>query len=241
MAKRSLKITSRFALVLAVIVPSLLAVAFAGFAGLRAGRDSASRLYHDELVNTQTASNLAVRLEDAQQDILLLLVDDPAAQQKVTADLLSKVGPDIEAGIAALRVDEAEYPADLASTEAIAVDWAKSQQLFATGAITDPSPSVRASAANGFANIYDAAAAAAKSLVHSEGLQAAQSERDAAARYRDSVRLMLIVIALGLAAAVGIVSWLIRSVLSRTLAYSAFAVRGDPRRFHEAAVTPGRR
>ena len=41
--------------------------------------------------------------------------------------------------------------------------------------------------------------------------------------YHFSVELMLIAAAIGLACAIGVVAWLIRSVLPRTLAYSAFA------------------
>lgn len=224
MAKHSLKIASRFALVLLVAVPALLGVAFVGYQGLRAGRDSSSGLYLDNLVHAQDASNLAIRLGDAQQDVLRLLAAESSAdKQQVTTDLLSNVAPDIAVEIATLRVDEADRGSGLAAVGLIAASWAESQQVFASGVLIDPSPSVRAYAIDRVTTIHHTAAAAAASIVRDEGLQGARAQRQALASYRDSVRLMVIAIILGLVAVVGIVLWLIRSVLSRTLAYSAFA------------------
>ena len=65
--------------------------------------------------------------------------------------------------------------------------------------------------------------AAAKSIVHVEAREAGASYQEALASYQSSLQLMLLVLVLGLVTAGGMVVWLVRSVLTRTLAYSAFA------------------
>src|SRR6202012_5847545 len=52
-----------------------------------------------------------------------------------------------------------------------------------------------------------------------------RAHHDAVNTYRTSVLWMLLVGLIGLLCSVGVVAWLIRSVLPRTLAYSRFAAR----------------
>ena len=72
--------------------------------------------------------------------------------------------------------------------------------------------------------------AAASSIVRVETAQAKASYDKALASYQSSVHLMLLVLVLALLLAGGIVAWLIRSFMTRTLAYSSFAravIAGD--------------
>src|ERR1700736_1845127 len=99
MAKRSMKMRARFALVLVVVVPALLAVAWAGFHGLQTGRNRGDGLYTDNVLSAQNPASLDIALEDPHQALLeLLLADSAAEKQRITAQLLSSISPAVEGG-----------------------------------------------------------------------------------------------------------------------------------------------
>ena len=231
MAKRSLRITARFAIVLVVLVPALLAILGVGLQGLQSGRHWADTLYADRLVTSQTVTELDIALEDAHEATLgLLLADNAADRQRLTNSLLTQISPRVENALAAVTRQVADNPAELAATQTVTAHWAHFQQLLVTVASASASPAARSATATQVTTMLDAASNSALSIIRMEGIQGKKAHEAALGVYRSSVILMLIAGALGLICTVGVVGWLIRSVLPRTLAYSAFAAdvsRGD--------------
>jgi diguanylate cyclase (GGDEF)-like protein len=237
MAKRSLRIRSRFALVLVVLVPAVLAVAGVGVQGLRSGRDAANVLYRDNLLTSQTVTSLDVALADAHQvSLKLLLADTPADRQRLITQLVTQIAPHVQDALSAVTAQSADEPDEWPSVRTVAAGWARFQQLLATGALAGASPASRAAVAKQAIASLDAATGAAKSISRIEGIQGEQAHRAALRDYHSSLELMLLAGILGLLFTVAVVVWLIRSVLPRTLAYSTFATevgQGDySRRLH---------
>ncbi len=223
MGKHPLNIRRRFALILIILVPALVAVAWAGFHGLQAERSSVRSLYANQL-SAATASDLGIRLGDAHAATLELLLDNgnASAAAAVSAELSTGITSDVDTGIATVRSNSADSRSELASIAVIKNGWTELQKLHANGALSVHGAAVAAKVGQ-IEAIFDPMTAAAKSIVHVEVSQAGASHQEALASYRSSLRLMLIVLLLGLLTAGGMVIWLIRSVLTRTLAYSAFA------------------
>jgi diguanylate cyclase (GGDEF)-like protein len=222
--KRSLNIRRRFALILVLLVPALVAVAWAGFDGLQAQRASVRNLYGNQL-RAEAASDLGIRLGDAHAATLEMLLDNPnpAAAALVLAEFSTGITSDVDAGIATVRVNSAGSRSELASLAVIGNGWTTLQKLRANGGLAGDSPAAVASEVARVEGIFDPMTAAANSIVHVEASQAGASYQEALASYQSSLQLMLIVLVLGLVTAGGMVMWLVRSVLTRTLAYSAFA------------------
>jgi diguanylate cyclase (GGDEF)-like protein len=224
MARRSLRIRARFTVVLIVLVPVLLSVIAAGLDGLRSGKTAADVLYRDHLVTSQAVTDLDIALEDAHQASLeLLLATSAADQRRVTTRLLTEISPRLENALSVVFAETTDDPAQLPSTQTIAADWAKFQQLFVAGALTRSDPATRVATTKQVVDTFESATTAAQVIIAIEGRQGGQAHQAALGDYRRSVELMLIAGAIGLLCTVGVVAWLIRSVLPRTLSYSAFA------------------
>ena len=225
MGKRSLNIRQRFALILVLLIPALVAVAWAGFDGLQVERDSVTSLYANNQLSAEAASDLGIRLGDAHAATLEMLLDNPnpAAAAMVLAEFSTGITSDVDAGIATVRANSVASKSELASIGVIQKEWTTLQKLRADGGLSGHSPAAVATEVSRVEAIFDPMTAAAKSIVHVEANQADVSYQQALASYRSSLRLMLIVLVLGLVTAGGMVVWLVRSVLTRTLAYSAFA------------------
>jgi len=237
---RSLKIASRFNLVLVVLFISLLAVASAGFYGLHQARDSLNSLYEDDVVNSNVVVGLSISLDDAHQVALeYLLADSPATEERLANDLQSSIAPQVAAGIAGVINVSGNDPAELAKADDIAGSWSVFRQLWASGQLRDADLATRATEAARLTSVLDVVNGDADALVLTEGLAAQRKYAVAVGTYNSSVRLMVIFLFLGLLAGLGVVLWLIRSVLPRTLSYARFASRIDDGDFTERLVPSG--
>jgi diguanylate cyclase (GGDEF)-like protein len=224
MASKSLRIRARFALVLLVLVPSLLAVTAIGFHGLQADRDNANSLYSDHMIATVNVSKLEGALQNAQQASLeLLLATTSSDRQRLSAELVVTLGPAVEASLAAVTALSSGIPTEAAAAHTVATAWAGFQTLLAEGALATSTN--QADAVTRVTTAFDTATDAASLIDRTEAAQADRAHQDALRTYRSSVELMLLAGLLGLLCSVGVVIWLIRSVLPRTLAYSAFAAQ----------------
>jgi diguanylate cyclase (GGDEF)-like protein len=222
--KYSLNIRRRFTLILIILVTALVAVAWAGLHGLQDERGSVTSLYANQL-SAEAASDLGNRLSVAHAATLELLLDgdNPAHAAKVSAELSTGITSEVDAGIATVRGNAADSRSESASIAAIENGWIALQKLRADGGLSGVSSVALADEVGRVETIFDPMTAAAKSIVHVEADQAGASYQRAHATYQSSLQLMLIVLLLGLVAAGGMVLWLVHSVLTRTLAYSAFA------------------
>jgi diguanylate cyclase (GGDEF)-like protein len=225
MAKRSLGIASRFGLVVVVLVPSLGVVAGVGFRGIQSGRDTANSLYSDHLVNVRDASNLAVAMQEADIDALqLLTASDPAVSARLTTDLVSRVLPAVNTTITSVDAESASDPLERPRAAVIDAGWSAFQRLLAGGDLTGTALWTSGRATDSaLAAIFGPTGTALNSVIATEAQQAGQAHARALAVYRSGVGWMLFTVVLALLAVSAVVGWLIRSVLHRTLKYSAFA------------------
>lgn len=225
MAKHSLKVRSRFTLVLVVLVPVLLAVAGAGIHGLQSERSSATELYRNNVLSAEAATDLGASLGDAHAATLELLLDlgNPVATAPVTTGLVSGISNDIEDDIAAIRTNSTDNRAEPAAINVVAAGWTHLQLLRASGGLSRASAASKGVEVGEVEATFDRMTAAATSIVQAEAIQARSAYEKMLSSYTLSVRLMALALVLWLIAAVGMVVWLIRSVLTRTLSYSSFA------------------
>jgi diguanylate cyclase (GGDEF)-like protein len=238
--KHSLKITSRFNVVLVVLFISLLAVASAGFYGLHQARSSLNSLYQDNVVNTQAVVDLSINLDAAHQLVLeYLLADTPADQQQLARELHSGVAPGVASSITEVTNLSGDNPIALARAQTIAASWGQFSRLWSSGQLVEGNLAERSSEATQVTSLLNTATADATQLVHIEGAAATEKYEAALTSYNSSLRLMEIFLFAGLIAGLGAVLWLIRSVLPRTLTYSRFAARIADGDFSQRLIPSG--
>jgi Four helix bundle sensory module for signal transduction len=188
MASRSLRISSRFALVLVVLVPSLLAVIGVGFHGLMSVRDSADNLYSDHLLTTLDVSQLHGSLQEAQvAGLVLLLAESSADRQRLSTQLIVTIAPAVQKALTAVTAEAADDPLERPLAQAAATGWASFQTLLAAGALSSATP-VSVPALTKQLNLaFDTAISATESMNEVEVSQARQAHDDASSAYRSSV------------------------------------------------------
>jgi len=225
MGRRAFRITSKFALVVVVLVPSVAAVAWVGFDGMRSGKASVDSLYSDHLVNVRDAATLAIALQDANRDSLeLLFTRDLSARSRIMTDLVTQVSPQVSSGLVAVGAESAADPLERPRAAAMAAGWARFEQLLASGALRGSgTPTIEEATDTQLTGIFAATTTAAKAIVATDAVEAARAHTHAGAVYRSSLRWGLLTVTITLTALAAVVGWLIRSVLPRTLEYSVFA------------------
>ena len=226
MSKYSLRIRSRFALVLLVVVPALLGALAVGVAGLQTGRDTANSLYTDHLVTIQKVTSLGRALQDVRQTSLQILLADSASERRqLTATLLSERVPAVESQRVTVADLVSRKPKETASIRRLNDGWSQFQALVVSGSLFVPNATaaVKSRTASQLITALNGATAAADSVVASEDSFARAAHQAGLERFDRHIILILIVGLIGLISSAGVVMWLIRSVLPRTLAYSAFA------------------
>jgi diguanylate cyclase (GGDEF)-like protein len=224
-ARFSLKVKARFALVLVVLVPVLFAVGGTAIRGLQSERGSATELYRNKVLGSEAATDLVFSLGIAHAATLELLLDlgKPNLGAPVAAALASGTSNDIALEIATVRANSADSRTETAAVKVIAAGWAHLEQLRAGGALSGRDAASIAVEVSEVEATFDPMTSAAKSIAQEEASQARSAYQAMLATYASSVRLMVLVLVLGLLSMIGVVAWLIRSVLTRTLSYSSFA------------------
>lgn len=233
----SIRITWRFALVLAVLVPALGAVTAAGVHGLNTGREGAHSLYEDHLRGTLEVARLESALQGVHRESLeLLLEDEPAQKGRLRADLTDTQIPAVERSLASVDALASTDRGEQSAMRSINASWARFIAVLADQLPTATTPAAHVHVEDEINQEFDAAVAAAASITAQETQEADLAYRSALRDYDLSIELMLIAGLAGLLCSIATVIWLIRSVLPRTLAYSAFATQvgeGDyGRRLH---------
>jgi diguanylate cyclase (GGDEF)-like protein len=222
--RRTLKIASRFALVFLVIVPTLLVTALAGIYGLKGDRDSIVSLYSDHLTDTASAANLSSLIDDAQQAALDLLLSDSASEFRTRySNLELNLAPRVDLALTRVTTESSDDSVQLAASKAADADWTRFQVYLSTLPPTASTASTRDAEATYIDSLLNHATASSDGVEAVELQQGAADYTSAIARYHDSFWLIVLVVLVGLMLAVGVMAWLVRSVLRRTLEYSSFA------------------
>jgi diguanylate cyclase (GGDEF)-like protein len=223
-ARRTLKITARFALVFLVVVPTLIVTAAAGIYGLRGDRNSIESLYNNHLRDTASAANLSSVIDEAHQAALRLLLSDSASEFRARYSSLEvNLAPQVDLALSRVRTQTSDDATQLAASKATAVDWTLFQNYLSTLPALAPTPSTRNIEATYIDTVLNRATTSSDVVEAVELRQGAAEYTSAVARYHDSFWLIVLVVLVGLMLAIGVVMWLVRSVLRRTLEYSSFA------------------
>jgi diguanylate cyclase (GGDEF)-like protein len=224
LARNSLRITARFAIVLVVLVPVLVAITLAGYFGLRSSDQRSTELYDDHFLSAQQVSTLESALQNAER----------ATQQIFQTRDQSQIAPLIEAlvsqripavqtaldGVVALSTDD---PLERPAAASIRAQWATIQTILAGGGLIGSDAQTQASTLAKLDTAYDSAISSATTIDQVEIDQAHAAFQAARTNYHTSVVIMIVAGVVGLLLCIGTVLWLIRSVLPRTLSYSTFA------------------
>ena len=222
--RRGLGLAGRFALVLAALVLILGGLGWAGLAGLSSVRGSLEQIYQGNVTNQQTITNLTGRLDDAQELILRgWVTTGQHPRQQFAAELVSRVLPDVELGIAQVGRAATDNPAQASVAQDLTTRWAAFKALWAQGQWGSGPFSGRSAHAAAVIAALDALNADANQIAKLESIEGAQRHQTALANERSSRRTMIIALVLGLLASLAIVVWLTRTVLRRILASSRFA------------------
>lgn len=234
LTRYSIRITWRFALVLAVLLPALAAVTAAGIYGLDTGRRGAHSLYEDHLQGTLEVATLQSALQEVHRASLELLLEDDAAQRGLLSTTLTgTLIPAVQRSLGPVAALSAQDPQERSAVQSINASWARFVAVLADQLPTATTPAAHVHVEDEINAEFATAVKAAKSITSQETREADLAYRAAQRDYDFSIELMLIAGLTGLLCSIATVIWLIRSVLPRTLAYSAFATevgQGDYRR-----------
>jgi diguanylate cyclase (GGDEF)-like protein len=225
-SRYSIRISLRFALVLAVLLPALCAVTVAGVHGLNTGRRGAHSLYEDHLRGTLSVAALQTSLQDVQRASLeLLLEDDPAQRERLNTQLTTELIPAVQTALGPVAALSAQDPKELAAVQAINRSWASFEAVLADKLPTATTPAKHVDLEDEINAEFKTAVAATKSITEQEVAEADAGYQAVVRDYDLSIELMLAAGIIGLLFSIATVIWLIRSVLPRTLSYSAFATQ----------------
>jgi diguanylate cyclase (GGDEF)-like protein len=223
-ARNSLRITSRFAIVLVVLVPVLVAITLAGYFGLRSSDERSTELYNDHFVAAQQVSALESALQNAERTTQQIFQGDDQSQVPALIDVLvTQRLPAVQTAIDEVVALSADDPREGPSADSIRASWTTIQSVLASGGLTGSDQATRASTSTKLNAAYDQAIDSAGTINKVEVDQARAAFEAARSNYHASVIVMISAGLLGLLLSIGTVVWLIRSVLPRTLSYSAFA------------------
>jgi diguanylate cyclase (GGDEF)-like protein len=227
----SVRISLRFALVLAVLLPALIAITAAGIHGLRTGREGANSLYEDHLRGTLRVTTLQSALQEVQRASLQLLLEhDPAERQKLNTELSTDLIPAVQGALGPVAALAALDTKELAAVQTINLNWAKFQAVLVNQLPTADNEQVDLALEDQINAEFQSAVTAAESITTQEAAEADDAYDRVVRDYDFSIELMLGAGIIGMLFSILTVIWLIRSVLPRTLSYSAFATkvgRGD--------------
>lgn len=220
-------VTARFFVVLVVLVPSLVAVAAVGTQGLQQTGAAVDVLYRNTVLTAQAANSLAGHIEDAHEAALgSLASDDPAEQRRLQTRIVEVIIPQVTLDLAAvaghLETSERQERADL---EKVRSGWSGVVDAVAGGGIANLDVHARSVLSAAITSMVDPLTELTRGITDEEARQAGQADALARRRIRHAWEMMGLTLVAALAAGIGVVLWLIRSVLPRTLAYARFAER----------------
>jgi hypothetical protein len=220
----------KFFLLMALIVPSMLAVSWVGGRGMGDVKARLDSLYEDNLTSGQAVARLSLVLERAEQMSLRLIDEvDPIALDSVRSELREEVFPAVEQQLDAVR-STSESSEELALIDHLRASWGEFR------AFTDSPEFLAASSGRVAQDRF--IASKAETLTRSfrsqidriesrEGSQARQARREAEHTYTRSIGLLRAIAALGIFAGLGATVWLIRAVVIRVATGNT---RGSPRK-----------
>lgn len=230
MARVRLTISHKFLVVLAVLAPLILAVAFAGVVGLGSMKGEFDRVFADNIHTSQVSTRLGADFARADEIGLRLAAStDPGERRRLFVTLDRSVAPSVETGLNELQSLHAQdRSGERARVQRLSQGWSQFVSLRDTGSLSVQRATVgggqrRDRLTDQLIAIFDPLSAITQSEAALEAEQAGDAYARAVQTYHRS-RLTIWSIAIG-ACVLGIGSMLLlaRNVVPRIRRYSRFA------------------
>jgi diguanylate cyclase (GGDEF)-like protein len=226
-SRRGLRIGMKFAVVLALLVPSLLIVGWVGLSAQRRATDVTREMYAENVVEAQLTARAQTAVTNAGLAALRLAAEpDPARRAHLQDLLYGRLIPDGNGVIAKLPISLGSD--DAPQAEQLVADWADFTATVASlAAGAPPAGGATARSADELARRVQAALSSVTTTLST--IQSDHEARGNAALRQveheasQTKREILAIVAIALLAGVGGVLILIRDLVPRLRSYSAFA------------------
>jgi diguanylate cyclase (GGDEF)-like protein len=224
MQRPTFSVRARFALVLLVVIPSFVFLAWRGTEGLASQRRLTDTLFNDIITTQHASATMVAAMDDVHTAALSALATRDSDRQRsraLTTRLSDELIPAVDADLATVQqhhaADEAE---ELETIADLTTRWQAVRALWNSMVLDPPEPTIA------IARIDDAFGhlnQTARGLVARETRDGYAEYVDAAHPYRTQRDGILVFLSAALLAAVAAVVVLYRGILPRTRRYAAFA------------------
>jgi diguanylate cyclase (GGDEF)-like protein len=223
-----LRVGTKFSLMLALLVTSLLATAVVGALAQERMTSEAKQLYAANFLSMQRLAALTTSLTDAGWTALQMIpTTDPARLARLDARLRNEILPEVDRQVATLR-QHTQTPEELTGGNQIGRDWQEFKTVIGTTTFaatasgrTDERTNDRL--ADQVVEALTTVGTTVKKLQVTMAAQASAAYANIERQYRDSLLLVALIVTGALILGVGSVLLLIKNVVPRIRDYSRFA------------------
>jgi diguanylate cyclase (GGDEF)-like protein len=240
MRRPTFGVTSRFALVVLVLVPSLLVLAWEGAAGLASTRQLTDTLFNDIITTQHATADMVAAMDDVHVTALSSFAarDSDPERSATLAQLVSDdLIPTADAALAEVqRLHAGDEQEELLTIADLAGRWVDVRSMW-NQMVADPvAPAVASARIDAaFVQLSDVS----RDLVARETRDGRQEYEDSHAPYQAKRQLLWTVLAASLGLSLAAVAWLYRGVLPRARRFAAFADRVADGEFAGHLDAPG--
>ena len=223
------RIRAKFFLVLGVLILAICAVAVVGARELGHMEREARTLYGVNIQISHLATHLGESLADAAQvELQLVLTTREADRARLNAQLDLDIAPRVERNINALRAPTRAFPDEQELLGRIATGWRRFLRLRRQDVLdSNRAGAGQRAEAEQVAATFRQLRAMSAAFIEAEEVEAAEAYERAQAEFRRGRLLLAVIVLASLLVGIGSVVWLIRNVVPRIRAYSAFAARAS--------------
>src|SRR5690349_17071730 len=226
-ANGSIGVTARFMSLLVVMVLCLIGVALTGAHGLHQLGDTVRLLYSGCLLTSEAVEDVDERVHSALTSSLEILTTVDAEEQKLLqAALVEQACPAVEVALVKLEQTlHVEEEVERDALDRIRSNWRDFYRLAVGSQWIGAGELQRQADAGVICDMLATISSDCRAIAQNEAQEAQAASALALQRRSASMRTIWFTLAAAIVLGVGVVSWLVRSVLKRILAYSRFAAR----------------
>ncbi len=226
MRRPTFGVTSRFALVVLVVIPSLLVMAWKGAAGLTSTRQLTDTLFNDIITTQHASADMVAAMDDVHVTALSSFAargSDPGRaatlEQLVSDDLIPKA----DAALAEVqRLHTADDAEELGTIADLASRWIDVRSLWNEMVREPVAPDVASARID---DAYQDLNTIARDLVARETRDGRVEYEESHSPYESKRDVLEIALVASLVASLAAIGWLYRGVLPRARRFAAFADR----------------
>jgi len=220
----SLRVGTRFRVVLFALLAALVGIGLAGAQGLNRVRVAGEALYKPSL-ESRADQEITLALDAAEEVTLQIVASRKDDSTSLKRELVEQAIPGVDIAIGKLRITRGDDGRSAQLIDQIAASWTafEDQALRETNA-SSRDEDVRDDVQHLIRSLAGARAAA-RELAELEARRAEEIHRGSVEAYRVSVVEIVGSAVVALLSGIAMIIWLIRSIVPRTREYSRFALR----------------